>query len=166
MKARDIDAIVIHCTGSREGKDLRALDIDRDHRMNRGFKMIGYNYVICLDGKVEIGRPLTMDGAHCNKPGLSGRSYNKHSIGIVYVGGLDRYGYPKDTRTMAQKEAMVDLVKALLGAYPNIKEIIGHRDASPDQNHDGVISRDEWLKQCPCFDVRAEFPVSMIIATR
>ena len=51
MKASDIDAIVIHCSASRAGQDLRASDIDKMHK-ERGFAMIGYNYVIELDGKV------------------------------------------------------------------------------------------------------------------
>lgn len=163
---KKIDAIVIHCTASRPGVDLRAIDIDRDHRMNRGFAMIGYNFVVDLDGTVEVGRPLSMDGAHCNTKGLSGLSYNKHSIGIVYVGGLDRFGHPADTRTDAQKVALADLVYQLLEQYPDIVEVIGHRDASPDANGDGKITKNEWVKQCPCFDVKSEFPMATCIARR
>ena len=157
MKPSNIDAIVIHCSATRAGQDVHASDIDKWHK-ERGFAMIGYNYVITLDGKVEIGRPLTMDGAHCNTAGVSGKVYNKHSIGICYVGGLDRFGSPADTRTYAQKKA--------LNQYPSIKEIIGHRDASPDKNGDGKITRNEWIKQCPCFEVRAEFPVSICKAKK
>ena len=124
--------------------------------------MIGYNYVIDLDGTVEVGRPLTRDGAHCNTAGVSGLSYNKHSIGICYVGGLDRYGRPADTRTSAQKRALANLVYNLICDYP-IVEVIGHRDASPDTNKDGKITPNEWIKQCPCFDVRSEFPIATIV---
>lgn len=122
--------------------------------------MIGYNYVIDLDGTVEVGRPLTRDGAHCNTAGLSGVSYNKHSIGICYIGGLDKDGRAADTRTPAQKKALMELVYSLLDKYPSIVEIIGHRDASPDRNGDGQITPNEWIKQCPCFDVKNEFPIS------
>ena len=31
--------------------------------------------------------------------------------------------------------------------------ICGHRDLSPDLNGDGTISPNEWIKDCPCFDV-------------
>lgn len=154
---KTIDSIVIHCSATRAGQDVHAADIDKWHK-ERGFAMIGYNYVIDLDGTVEVGRPLSMDGAHCNTAGLSGQSYNKHSIGICYVGGLDENGNPADTRTPEQKKALANLVNKLCDEYPII-EIIGHRDASPDRNGDGVISRNEWIKQCPCFDVRAEFPI-------
>lgn len=162
---KTIDAIVIHCTASRAGQDVHASDIDKMHK-ERGFAMIGYNYVVTLDGTVEIGRPLTRDGAHCNTPGLSGVAYNKHSIGIVYVGGLDKNGNPADTRTPAQKKALSELVYRLLDEYPSIVEIIGHRDASPDLNKDGKISPNEWIKQCPCFDVRAEFPMALCVAKK
>ena len=158
MKASDIDSIVIHCSATREGQDVRASDIDRWHK-ERGFSMIGYNFVIDLDGTVENGRPISMAGAHCADKGFSGKSYNLHSIGICYVGGLDKNGNPKDTRTEAQKKALIELVKKMRATY-NIKDILGHRDASPDRNHDGKIERNEWVKDCPCFDVRKEFPMN------
>lgn len=164
MKKQNIDAIVIHCTASRAGQDLRAADIDKMHQ-ERGFAMIGYNYVVDLDGTVEDGRPLTRDGAHCNTAGLSGKSYNKHSIGIVYVGGLDENGNPADTRTPEQKQALAELVYRLINEYP-IVEVIGHRDASPDKNGNGKIERNEWIKQCPCFSVRDEFPMAVCVAKK
>ena len=159
-----IDAIVIHCSATRAGQDVRAADIDKWHK-ERGFAMIGYNYVIDLDGTIEVGRPLNRDGAHCNTAGLSGVSYNKHSIGICYVGGLDSAGKPADTRTPEQKLALANLVYKLMDEYP-IVEVIGHRDASPDKNGDGKITQNEWVKMCPCFDVRAEFPIAICTAKK
>lgn len=157
MKEEDIDAIVIHCSATKEGVDVKTEDIRRWHKANGWFD-IGYNYVVELDGRIVKGRPLTVDGAHANTNGVSGRPYNKHSIGICYVGGLDKDGKPKDTRNDAQKFGIELLVTNLLMRYPRIKEVIGHRDCSPDANGDGVIMPNEWLKACPCFDVRAEYP--------
>lgn len=164
MKASDIDSIVIHASATREGQNVKASDIDKWHK-ERGFKMIGYNYVIDLDGTIEIGRPLTISGAHCNTAGVSGKVYNSHSIGICYIGGLDKKGNPKDTRTRRQKKAMHNLVMDLVMKYP-IKEIIGHRDASPDLNGDGQITKNEWVKVCPVFDVKSEFPLAICTAER
>lgn len=155
---KTIDAIIIHCTATKEGKDFRAKDIDRWHK-EQGWKMIGYNYVIDLDGTIEEGRPLTMTGAHC-------KGWNNHSIGIVYVGGLDVNGNPKDTRTFEQKVAMHNLVGELMDKYPTITKVIGHRDTSPDKNGDGVVSPNEWIKACPCFDVRLEFPIVVVTANK
>lgn len=160
-----IDAIVIHCSATRAGQDVRGADIDKWHK-ERGFKEIGYHFVIDLDGTVEKGRALPKDGAHCNTAGLSGTNYNKHSIGICYVGGLDINGDPADTRTPEQKRSLVELVDKLMEEYPDIVEVIGHRDASPDVNGDGTISKNEWIKQCPCFDVKSEFPMAVCMAKK
>lgn len=167
---KKIDTIIIHCTATPEGMDFRASDIDRWHK-EQGWQMIGYNYVIDLDGTVEVGRPLSMTGAHC-------KGWNNRSIGIVYVGGVasavDKRGrlvaakdvkgnpIPKDTRTPAQKKALNDLVYKLLDKYPDVTRIIGHRDTSPDLNGDGKITPNEWIKACPCFDVQSEFPMLIV----
>lgn len=180
MKPEKIDSIVIHCSATPDGKDVRAADIDKMHRA-KGWKMIGYNFVVDLDGTVEVGRPLTMDGAHCNTSGFSGSPYNKHSIGICYIGGVEGErnakgqivaklnakgkAIAKDTRTDAQKLALQKLVLDLINQYP-IVEVIGHRDTSPDLNGDGFVNRHEWIKDCPCFDVRAEFPIAICTAKR
>lgn len=164
MKAADIDSIVIHCSATREGLDVRASDLDKWHK-ERGFAMIGYNYVIDIDGTIEVGRPLSMEGAHCSTKGFSSFSYNKHSIGICYIGGLDKYGNAKDTRTIAQKMAMQELVYNLVNTYP-IVDILGHRDTSPDLNGDKKITQNEWIKVCPCFSVRDEFPIAVCTAKR
>lgn len=150
-----IDSIIIHCSATRAGQDLRAKDIDRMHRQ-RGFSCIGYNFVVDLDGTVENGRPLTMEGAHCNSRGFSGVSYNKHSIGICYIGGLDASGRPADTRTDEQKVALRNLVAKLCKEY-DIIELLGHRDTSPDLDGSGEVEPREFIKACPCFEVRDEF---------
>lgn len=143
-----IDSIIIHCSATRIGQDLRAKDIDRMHKQ-QGWQGIGYNYVIDLDGTVEIGRSLSINGAHC--PG-----YNSHSVGICYIGGLDTNGKPSDTRTQEQKVALRNLVAKLCQEYPII-ELLGHRDTSPDLNDNGIVEPSEWVKMCPCFEVRDEF---------
>ena len=148
---KEIDAIVIHCSATRAGQDLRAKDIDRMHKQ-RGFSQIGYNFVIDLDGMVENGRPLSIDGAHCNTKGFSTTSYNKHSVGVCYIGGLDANGKPADTRTPAQSASLRELCKE----YP-IVEVLGHRDTSPDLDGSGEVEPREYIKACPCFDVRSEF---------
>lgn len=176
MKKSDIDAIVIHCSATPEGLPVTLEDIDRMHKA-KGWSGVGYNYVIELDGKIRKGRTIDRPGAHANTEGLSGKPYNYHSIGICYVGGLeatlneegkiiakrDSRGkkIAKDTRTPEQKKALVKLVYDLIDEYPNIKEVIGHRDTSPDKNGDGFINRYEWIKDCPCFEVRGEFPMSI-----
>lgn len=128
-----VDFLVVHCSATREGQDLNADDIDRMHRQ-RGFKKIGYHYVIKLDGTVEKGRPD-------NEPGAHTQGYNSRSIGICYIGGVARDAKmtPKDTRTAEQTAALAALLRKLSAAHPAAK-VVGHRDIP------GVH------KACPSFD--------------
>lgn len=126
---RRIEKIIIHCSATEQGRDFHASDIDVWHRA-RGFKCIGYHYVITLDGVIEIGRAEHEIGAHC-------LGQNSASIGVCYIGGL-RNKKPYDTRTPAQTAALKRLVKTLSARYPNAT-IHGHREFAN--------------KACPCFDV-------------
>ena len=132
---RKITDIIIHCSATPEGKSFTVADIDRWHRQ-RGFAQIGYHYVIYLDGSVHKGRPITQVGAHC-------QGHNSHSIGICYIGGLATDNKtPKDTRTEAQKQAMLNLLKELRAKFPTAT-IRGHRDFA--------------AKACPSFDATKEY---------
>jgi N-acetylmuramoyl-L-alanine amidase len=130
---RSIDKIIIHCSATPAGRDVHAADIDLWHR-RRGFRAIGYHYVVDLDGSIEQGRPEAEIGAHC-------RGYNAHSIGVCYVGGLDANGHPTDTRTPNQRRALRQLVAELRRRYP-AATIHGHNQFA--------------AKDCPCFNVDYE----------
>ena len=112
--------LILHCAATPEGKSFTANDIDRMHKQ-RGFKKIGYHYVIRLDGTTEKGRNETENGAHCI-------GHNTKSIGICYIGGVAKDGKtPKDTRTNAQKESLYKLVNELLKKYNlTIDNVHGH----------------------------------------
>lgn len=133
---RQVVRVVVHCAATPEGRDFRMADIDRWHRA-KGWNGCGYHYVVDLDGKIEKGRDLEDLGAHAGV-------YNRGSIGVCYIGGLDKDGEPKDTRTAAQKESLLWLLGMLRYLYPGV-EIVGHRDL-PDVK-----------KACPCFDARREY---------
>ena len=83
-------------------------------------------------------------------------AYNRHSIGICYEGGLDVHGSPADTRTPEQRASLKLLVHQLLKTFPGSR-VCGHRDLSPDRNGNGEIEPEEWIKACPCFEVKDEF---------
>lgn len=132
---RQITQIIIHCTATPEGREHNASDVDRWHK-EKGWKGIGYHWLIKLDGTIEQGRPEAEAGAHCFLN-------NSNSIGIVYVGGLDKQMKSKDTRTPEQKISLLHLLNALKARYP--KAIIyGHRDLEPS-------------KDCPSFDAKTEY---------
>ena len=131
---RTIKEIIVHCSATKEGINFHAKDINLWHKQ-RGWKCIGYHYVIDLDGTVERGRDEASIGAHVT-------GHNRYSIGVCYIGGLDVNGKPKDTRTPAQKSALLDLLFLLKQKYPKAV-IYGHRDFAN--------------KACPCFDAKTEY---------
>lgn len=131
---RKINFIILHCSATKESVNVTVSDIDRWHK-ERGFTKIGYHFVVYLDGSVHKGRPIEEIGAHC-------KGRNSDSIGICYVGGLDKTGKPKDTRTPAQKEALLKLLRTLKEKFPDA-EIRSHRDFAN--------------KACPCFDATSEY---------
>jgi N-acetylmuramoyl-L-alanine amidase len=141
---RKINKIVLHCSATRGTQTVMIADVTRWHRA-KGWSTVGYHRFITLDGVIEVGRDYAETGA-----GVFG--HNADSIHICYAGGLDANGKAADTRTPRQKDAMERLVRELHARFPAAK-IMGHRDLSPDRNGDGKITRNEWLKECPCFDV-------------
>ena len=130
---RIIKEIIIHCSATKENKDYTVADIDRWHRA-RGFSKIGYHFVIYRNGDIHVGRSLSEIGAHC-------KGHNAISIGICYIGGLSKAGKPKDTRTLEQKAALLDLITHLNQQFPHAT-IHGHNDFSS--------------KSYPCFDLKKE----------
>lgn len=132
---RRIDKIIIHCTATPEGRHHTVEDVRRWHVQGRGWRDIGYHYLIYLDGTIHEGRPLDQIGAHTV-------GHNRYSIGICYVGGVAKDGRtPKDTRTEAQRIALRELVATLQCDYPKAT-VHGHNEFAP--------------KACPSFNVKTE----------
>lgn len=127
-----VEKIIIHCSATPEGRDVTAAEIDRWHRA-RGFRRIGYHYVVRLDGTVEKGRPEDEIGAHC-------LGENARSLGVCYIGGINRDTLkPKDTRTAAQRIALRKLVRELQARHPGAT-VHGHYEFA--------------AKACPCFKIK------------
>jgi len=132
---RNIDKAIVHCSATPEGRDV-SVETIRDWHKKRGWSDIGYHYVIDLDGVVHTGRPIERQGAHT-------KGYNKNSVGICYIGGVEKDGKtPKDTRTVAQKESLKELLLDLKSVFCDIV-VHGHRDFSS--------------KACPSFDATNEY---------
>ena len=130
-----INCVVVHCSASPDDRDsVDAAEIHRWH-VKRGFDGIGYHYVIKLDGTIEKGRPVEKVGAHAF-------GYNKRSIGLCYIGGVDEEGNPKDTRTPEQLRAMDVFVAMLKDDYKDAT-VHGHNEFSN--------------KACPSFNVKEEY---------
>ena len=74
--------ITIHCTASANGKPYTLTQCKNDHKA-RGFKTIGYHYLISPTGRTEAGRNEEETGAHVE-------GHNDHNLGIALV-GTDRF---------------------------------------------------------------------------
>ena len=135
---RFINKIIVHCTDSPSTLDVGVKQVREWHTLpppkGRGWSDIGYHYLVRLNGNVEVGRDVDIQGAHCSK-----NNGNVASIGVVYVGGANG----KDTRNEKQKASLLKLLKDLKSLYPNAK-IYGHRDF-------------DRSKTCPNFDAKNEY---------
>lgn len=133
---RKINKIILHCTATPEGRHTTIEDVRRWHVDGRGWSDIGYHYLVYLDGSVVKGRPVKRSGAHV-------KGLNKNSIGIAYVGGIDRINFkPLDTRTEKQKSSLYELIMNLMKDYPDAT-LHGHNEFA--------------AKACPSFDVATEY---------
>lgn len=133
---RQIDKIIVHCSATREGENFPVEEIRRWHVEGRGWSDIGYHFYIDLHGDIYKGRDIARIGAHC-------KSNNRSSIGICYCGGVESDGKtPKDTRTEAQKEALMCVLRTLKAMFPSAA-IHSHRDFA--------------RKACPSFDATKEY---------
>ena len=115
---RKINLIVLHCSATRSNQRFTVEMLKACHNARFNGKGIGYHYFIEKDGKLFQTRDE-------NEIGMHARHYNAHSIGICYEGGLDEKGRPADTRTPAQRAALIALLRSLKIDYPDA-EILGH----------------------------------------
>lgn len=132
---RTINYIVIHCTATQP--DVKIESIKRYWRENLKWKNPGYHYMIKADGKTVNILPIDQISN-----GVAG--WNSQIINISYIGGIDKNGNPKDTRTEEQKKSIVKLLRELKSTFPKAK-IQGHRDF-PNVH-----------KACPSFDAKKEY---------
>lgn len=143
----ELKRLVIHCTATREGREVTGAEIRHWHcdpvsKGGRGWKQVGYADMIHLNGGVEnlvkYNEDQTVDPWEVTN-GAAG--YNSTSRHVVYVGGCSADGKtPKDTRTQAQKDALKKYVKAFLRQHPGA-EVVGHNELNK-------------AKACPSFDVK------------
>lgn len=148
---REVDTLIIHTSATQPKADIGATDIDKWHRA-KGWLGNGYHYVIRRDGTVESKesghrcRPLDKAGAHV---GDCGPGWNKRSIGVCMVGGIDANGKAESNYTDAQWKSLEEVVLTLLERFPSITTIGGHRDL--------IRKTGAPPKECPCFSVKEWF---------
>lgn len=155
MKATDIKNIFIHCSAGNGDKAA----IER-YWKSIGWKSPGYHILIDKLGVMHELAPF-------DKQVNGVRGFNHNSIHICYIGGVelvDGKWKAKDTRNDAQKKSLhIAIQEAIEWLKENGKDIkkdlgvLGHRDASPDKNGNGVIESWERIKECPSFESQREY---------
>lgn len=129
--------LVIHCTDTPANRPISSDMIRHWHLVERGWSQVGYTDMIHLDGRVErLVQNNDDDWVDPWEITNGVRGLNTVSRHIVYVGGKGG-----DTRTVAQKGAMLAYVRDMIRRVPDIK-IAGHYQFDSG-------------KTCPSFDVPA-----------
>lgn len=145
---RKITHIFVHCTAGSQSMTPQGL-LDFFYKQKK-WSRPGYHYVVSANGTITNIWPES-------KYSNGVKNMNSHSINIAWMGGVDKT-HPNgiDNRTDDQKRSLRHLLKELRKKYPTAK-IMGHRDTSPDKNHNGIIDPWERIKACPCFDAMIEY---------
>ena len=146
--ARKITHIFIHCTAGSQSMTPQEL-LDFFYKKKK-WSRPGYHYVVDTKGDITNIWPES-------KYSYGVKNMNSNSINVAWIGGVDKT-HPNgiDNRTDDQKRSLRHLLKELRKKYPTAK-IMGHRDTSPDKNHNGIIDPWERIKACPCFDAMEEY---------
>ena len=138
-KRYPIREIIVHCTATPPGwfagatlAEKRA-EVRRWHMQDRGWRDIGYHWLIDRDGSRIAGRAETEIGAHVE-------GHNAGTIGISLIGGFGSAATDKFSQhfTAAQDAALRQLMREIF-ARTRIEKIRGHNDYA--------------AKACPGFNV-------------
>lgn len=134
---RPIKYIAIHCTATQQTANVAA--IQRYWRDSLGWKSPGYHLLVEPNGTIH--QLLDFNGI---ANGV--RGFNKDSVHISYIGGINKAGKATDNRTDAQKKAILECIDRVIEWSENKCLVIqGHRDFP------------NVKKACPSFDAKAEY---------
>lgn len=136
------DTVVVHCAETPAGLDIGAKEIRQWHIKERGWKDIGYHFVIRRDGTLEQGRPTWATPAAV-------LGDNNHIIAICLVGGCDVKKNEQNNFTPRQWETLKSTIAGCIAHYPTIVNVKGHR-----QYQEAI----DQGKYCPSFDVPTWWP--------
>ncbi len=136
-----VTEIVVHCSATRpdwmdgDGLAAQVREIRKWHVLDRGWRDIGYHWLVGRSGDILPGRAETVIGA-----GVEG-----HNAGVIHVCLLGGYGAAETDRfsrhfTTRQETALRQLIQGI-SMRTRIERISGHN---------------EWAaKACPGFSVGA-----------
>ncbi|MGR5342252.1 N-acetylmuramoyl-L-alanine amidase [Vibrio astriarenae] len=118
-------AITIHSSATPPSMHISATEIRQWHKA-RGWRDIGYHWVIKRDGTLEQGRPMSQTGAHV-------KGHNRNNIGICLIGGVNKSHHPENNFTNAQWLTLNTTLTLLCNQYQIPKsKIQGHNTLTPN----------------------------------
>lgn len=136
----DFTHLMWHCLETPEGKHFDKADVERWHLQHNGWSRVGYSAIFLLDGTLQILIPFDKDDVIDSWEISNGaRGWNGRTRHVGYVGGMDRKGVSKDTRTPEQLASMQTFAAMHTMMWPKVKHI-GHNQVNRQ-------------KTCPSFDV-------------
>jgi hypothetical protein len=148
----ELKRLVIHCTATREGREVSGAEIRHWHtspksKGGRGWKQVGYSDLIHLNGGVENLVPYNEDQRVDPWEVTNGaKGYNSTSLHVVYVGGVGMNNQSRDTRTAEQRRSMERYVRNFHRQHPQA-EIVGHRDLPGAATDCPGFDVKRWLKE-------------------
>ena len=162
---RPIDEIIIHASATRADWMAtlptadKVAEIRRWHVKDRGWKDIGYHYLIDRNGTVATGRPVEQVGAHV-------AGHNTGTIGVCLIGGhgsseTDRFDeHFKAAQDKALRVLLADLkrkrelvdVQAKAPVRVGLADVVGERRPEVLRRYggqEGLLARGDWNASCP-----------------
>ena len=155
---RNVDSTIIHATETFTNKNIGAEEIE-DFAAELGQEElgeIGYHYVIRRDGRLQRGRSVEQEGDHAPY------NFNKTSIGLVMVGGINRasteslnFTNSSASFTRAQYDTLELFLKTFYNHLPG-GEVYGHNElkslfSTDTDGEEEPLDEQEFLD--PFFDV-------------
>ena len=132
---RDISYIAIHCSATPQTTTVES--INSYWKRVLGWRAPGYHFIIKANGEVVQLLPIEQISN-----GVAG--YNKSTINICYIGGVDKNNKPIDNRTKEQKASLLKVIKEMKSLFPTAT-VKGHYQFP------------NVKKACPSFDAFSEY---------
>jgi N-acetylmuramoyl-L-alanine amidase len=120
------NTVVIHHSAIYESDDNSTmLEIQRAHRLTRGWADVGYHYVVGKQGAVYEGRDIHVRGVHVE-------GYNTGTIGVCLMGN-----FMEEQPTQSQVNRARDLIQWLADRFA-LTHLAVHRSFNPSTECPGT----------------------------
>ena len=106
---RAISYLAIHCSATPQTTTVES--INSYWKRVLGWRAPGYHFIIKANGEVVQLLPIEQISN-----GVAG--YNKNTINICYIGGVDKNNKPTDNRTKEQKASLLKVIKEMKALFP------------------------------------------------